>query len=50
LQVLSTYHSADLLAPEGKLKLKQELVKALEVGAPELGVREVYITDFLVQR
>ena len=50
LQVLSTYHSADLLAPEGKLKLKQELVKSLQAAAPELGVREVYITDFLVQR
>jgi flagellar FliL protein len=50
LRVLSTYNSDDLLAPEGKIKLKQELVKSLQATIPELGVREVYLTDFLVQR
>jgi flagellar FliL protein len=50
LRVLSTYNSDDLLAPEGKIKLKHELVKSLQAGVPELGVREVYLTDFLVQR
>jgi flagellar FliL protein len=50
LAVLSTWHSDALLAPEGKQKLKDELVHALRARAPELGVKEVYFTDFLVQR
>jgi flagellar FliL protein len=50
LGVLTTYHSADLLAPSGKVKLKEELVKSLQAAVPELEVREVYFTDFLVQR
>jgi flagellar FliL protein len=50
LAVLSTWQSDALLAPEGKQKLKDELVHALQERAPELGVKEVYFTDFLVQR
>ncbi len=50
LGVLSTWHSDALLAPEGKEKLKEELVKALQARVPELSIREVYFTDFLVQR
>ena len=50
LAVLATWHSDSLLAPEGKQKLKDELVHALRERVPELGVREVYFTDFLVQR
>jgi flagellar FliL protein len=50
LAVLSTWHSDALLAPEGKQKLKDELVRALRERTPELGVKEVYFTDFLVQR
>jgi flagellar FliL protein len=50
LAVLSTWHSAALLAPEGKQKLKDELVHSLRERTPELGVKEVYFTDFLVQR
>lgn len=50
LGVLSTWHSDALLAPEGKQKLKDELVHALRARVPELGVREIYFTDFLVQR
>lgn len=50
LGVLTTWHSDDLLVPEGKQKLKDELVHALRERAPELGVREVYFNDFLVQR
>jgi len=49
LSVLSTWHSDALLAPEGKQKLKDELLRALRDHVPELGVREVYFTDFLVQ-
>jgi len=50
LSVLTTWHSDALLAPEGKPKLKDELVHALQDRVPELGVKEVYFTDFLVQR
>ena len=50
LSVLSTWRSDALLAPDGKQKLKEELVRALRSCVPELGVREVYFTDFLVQR
>jgi flagellar basal body-associated protein FliL len=50
LGVLSTWHSDALLVPEGKQKLKDELVHALRDKAPELGVREIYFNDFLVQR
>jgi len=48
LTALSTWHSDALLAPDGKQKLKDDLVRALRGRVPELGVREVYFTDFLV--
>jgi flagellar FliL protein len=50
LAVLSTWHSEALQAPDGKQKLKDELVRALRARVPELGLREIYFTDFLVQR
>ncbi len=50
LAVLTTWHSDALLAPEGKDKLKDELIHALRDRVPELGAKEVYFTDFLVQR
>jgi flagellar FliL protein len=50
LRVLTTYQSNELLAPAGKIRLKQQLLEALQAAAPELEVREVYFTDFLVQR
>jgi len=50
LMVLSTWPSNALLAQDGKTKLKQELLRALQERVPELGVKEVYFTDFLVQR
>ena len=50
LMVLSTWPSNALLAQDGKTKLKQELLRALQERVPELGVTEVYFTDFLVQR
>jgi flagellar FliL protein len=50
LAVLSTWHSDALLAPDGKQKLKDELLRALAARVPELGVKEIYFTDFLVQR
>lgn len=50
LRVLTTYQSNDLLVPEGKIRLKQQLLESLQAAIPELAVREVYFTDFLVQR
>lgn len=50
LSVLTTWRSDALLAQDGKAKLKEELARALRERTPELGVREVYFTDFLVQR
>jgi flagellar FliL protein len=50
LYVLSTWRSDALLATDGKQKLKDEILRALEDRVPELGVKEVYFTDFLVQR
>ena len=50
LYVLSTWRSDALLATDGKQKLKDEILRALQDRVPELGVKEVYFTDFLVQR
>ncbi len=50
LSVLSTWRSDALLAPEGKKKLKEEIIRTLQDRVPELGVKEVYFTEFLVQR
>jgi flagellar basal body-associated protein FliL len=50
LTVLAQCKSSDLLRPEGKLKLKADLVNALNRDVPALQTREVYFTEFLVQR
>lgn len=50
LTVLSVYKPDELLTPAGKAKLKSEIVQRLQQQVPELGVREPYFTDFLVQR
>ena len=50
LSVLSTYHSSELLSPAGKKQLKDSLMAALNRRLPQLGVRDVFFTDFLVQR
>jgi len=50
LSVLTTWQSDALLAPDGKAKLKEQLLNALHTQVPELPVREVYFTEFLVQR
>ena len=49
LAVLATWESQELATPEGKTKLKEHLIQALRERAPELGIEEVYFTDFLVQ-
>jgi flagellar FliL protein len=50
LTVLAKSTSAELLTIEGKEKLKKDLLAALEQRAPDLGVLEVYFTEFIVQR
>jgi flagellar FliL protein len=50
LMILTTCKADSLLAPDGKSKLKTDLVKALRENVPGLAVREVYFTEFLVQR
>jgi flagellar FliL protein len=50
LSVLTVCKADDLLTADGKTELKQNLLKALNKSVPELGVREIYFTEFLVQR
>jgi flagellar basal body-associated protein FliL len=50
LTVLMGLKPADLMSPEGKHKLKEHILQSLRDRAPELGVHEVYFTEFLMQR
>jgi flagellar protein FliL len=50
LSVLTVCKANELVTPEGKAQLKKNLMEALNKSAPELGVREIYFTEFLVQR
>jgi len=50
LTVLAVGKSEELLTPEGKTKLKEELLSALQKRAPDLGAEEIYFTEFLIQR
>ena len=49
LSVLSAAHAEQLVQPEGKRLLKDDLLKALQERTPQLGVEDVYFTEFLVQ-
>jgi len=50
LGVLAQGKVEDLLTAAGKAKLKGDLLRALRQRAPQLGVEEVYFTEFLIQR
>jgi len=50
LSVLTTWQSSQLLAPDGKAKLKEQILRALHQQVPAVPVREVYFTEFLVQQ
>jgi flagellar FliL protein len=50
LSILSTWKSQDLLAPDGRKKLKKQLLQTLQQRIPELGVVHIYFTDFLIQQ
>jgi flagellar FliL protein len=50
LSILTTCNAEALVSANGKAVLKERLTTALRERAPELGVREIYFTEFLVQR
>ena len=50
LSILGKETGADLLAPDGKERLKRDLEAELKVRVPEVKVLDVLITEFLVQR
>jgi len=50
LSVLTVCKADSLLTPNGKEQLKKNLLQALRHDVPELDVREIYFTEFLVQR
>ena len=49
IAVVSQTKPDDLATVEGKKKLKEDLVKQLKEALPEIGVQEVYFTEFLMQ-
>ena len=49
LGILSAGQAEDLVKTEGKKQLKEQLLKALQERVPQLGVVNVYFTEFLVQ-
>ncbi len=50
LGVLGQSRVDDLLSESGKNKLKADLLRALQERVPGLMVKEVYFTEFLIQR
>jgi flagellar protein FliL len=50
LGVLTVCKADALLTPDGKTQLKKKLLEALNRDLPDLGVRDIYFTEFLVQR
>ncbi|HTR23703.1 MAG TPA: flagellar basal body-associated FliL family protein [Terriglobales bacterium] len=49
LSVLASAQAEQLLTAEGKEQLKTNLLRALSERVPQLGVENVYFTEFLVQ-
>ena len=50
LSILMAAKPDEAMTAEGKKQLKQRLLEGLQQRAPELEVREVYFTEFLMQR
>lgn len=50
LEVLTQCQAGDLLTDSGKNNLKAKLLAALQKRVPQLGVQDVYFTDFLIQQ
>ena len=49
LSIVSAVKPEELAQPEGKEKLKGQILQALKDRLPQLGVEDVYFTEFLVQ-
>jgi flagellar FliL protein len=49
ITLLSSKTSDQILTPEGKDKLREEVRNRVKMVAPEINVLEVYIVDFVVQ-
>ncbi len=50
LSVLMATRSEELAGSEGKQKLKERLLQSVVQKAPEIGAREIFFTEFLLQR
>lgn len=50
ISVLAASKADSLLTSDGKNQLKKQLREALNRRVPEIDVREIYFTEFLVQR
>lgn len=50
LTVLTAGKADSLITQDGKAQLKKGILTSLQQNVPELDVREVYFTEFLVQR
>lgn len=50
LATLGEAKGEELTTSDGKGKLKQNVLHALQERVPDLGVKEIYFTEFLIQR
>ncbi len=50
LGTLAEAKSDDLMTAGGKAKLKENVLRALRERVPALGAKEIYFTEFLIQR
>jgi flagellar protein FliL len=50
LPVLASGKGDVLVTPQGKEELKKEILSALQQKVPEIDARDIYFTEFLVQR
>jgi flagellar basal body-associated protein FliL len=50
LSVLAEAKVSELMTASGKTKLKEDLLHALQQRVPQMGIEEVYFTEFLIQR
>lgn len=50
ISVLASAVAGEVCTPAGKAKLKGDLLKALQDRLPDAGIREIYFTEFLIQR
>ncbi len=48
--VLGQAKADDLVTAKGKEQLKQDLLHALQSRMPNLGIEDIYFTEFLIQR